>query len=301
MEAAVLAGIDKACTINGGLIPTYFTFTAEKVRETPEGFLPEQLTTKALPLFLEGPVRYLKLPLSREKKLELTEKVCASELYDRKLKMYKVNASLEDVTFEAGRAKAFTPGWLENESIWLHMEYKYLLELLKSGLYSQFARSFRDAAVPFMEPQRYGRCPLENVSFIASSANPDPATHGRGFVARLSGSTAEFLHMWQLMFFGSSPFRMEEGRLCLEFAPFVPDYLMPENGCVEAMFLGKIPVTYLAEGCAALIPDVTRPVSYLLTFADGSEKQVSGAALTGDDARAVRDGGVTAIRVQMRK
>lgn len=301
MEKTVLAGIEKARQLNGGLIPTYFTFTATEVRETPEGILPAVLEPKALPLFLEGPVRYLKLPLNQEQKRELAEKVRASDLYDRKLKMYKVNASLEDVTFEAGRAKAFTPGWLENESVWLHMEYKYLLELLKSGLYTQFAQSFRDAAVPFMAPERYGRCPLENVSFIASSANPDPATHGRGFVARLSGSTAEFLHMWQLMFFGSNPFRMEEGTLCLEFAPFVPDYLMPENGCVEAMFLGKIPVTYLAEGCAALIPDVTRPDTYRLTFADGSKMRVIGAALTGDEALAVRDGRVTAIQVQMRK
>ena len=51
------------------------------------------------------------------------------------LQMYKVNADLKEVSFEAGRAKAFTPGWLENESIWLHMEYKWLLEMLKSGLY----------------------------------------------------------------------------------------------------------------------------------------------------------------------
>ena len=28
---------------------------------------------------------------------------------------------------------------LKNESIWLHMEYKYLLELLKNGLYAEFS------------------------------------------------------------------------------------------------------------------------------------------------------------------
>ena len=65
-----------------------------------------------------------------------------SKLYDRTLKMYKVNASLSEASFELGRACAFTPGWLENESVWLHMEYKYLLELLKAGLYEEFEKIF---------------------------------------------------------------------------------------------------------------------------------------------------------------
>lgn len=214
--------------------------------------------------------------------------------------MYKVNDSLESVSFEAGRAKAFTPGWLENESIWLHMEYKYLLELLKSGLYTEFSQAFRDAAVPFLNPDRYGRSPLENVSFIASSANPDPATHGRGFVARLSGSTAEFLHMWQILFFGPRPFRVEEGELCLKFAPFVPDYLMPETGSVEATFLGKIRVCYQADGCRELIPGESRPVSYHLTYTDGSAVTVPGDTLRGEYALAVRGGQVTDIQVTMK-
>ena len=57
--------------------------------------------------------------------------------------MYKVNASLASQSHEIGRARAFTPGWLENESIWLHMEYKYLLEVLKAGLYEEFFRMAR--------------------------------------------------------------------------------------------------------------------------------------------------------------
>lgn len=52
--------------------------------------------------------------------------------------MYKVNGSLEQASYELGRACAFTPGWLENESVWLHREYKYLLELLRSGMYGEF-------------------------------------------------------------------------------------------------------------------------------------------------------------------
>jgi hypothetical protein len=36
--------------------------------------------------------------------------------------MYKVNAPVEGESHEIGRCRALTPGWLENESICLHME-----------------------------------------------------------------------------------------------------------------------------------------------------------------------------------
>lgn len=298
MEEAVGAGIRRAINENGGLIPTYFTFEAAEGQDISP--IPSAFDHTLLPLFLEGPVHYLKLNLGMEEKQEIARKVRSSGLYDGKLKMYKVNDSLASVSFEAGRALAFTPGWLENESIWLHMEYKYLLELLKSGLYPEFSQAFRDAAVPFLDPEVYGRSPMENVSFIASSANPDPATHGRGYVARLSGSTAEFLHMWLLMFFGPNPFRMENGALCLQFAPFLPDYLMPEDGCVEAPFLGKIRVRYDGAGCPALIPGVTKPICYKLTYTDGYTETVSGDTLRGETAEAVRAGQVTEIIVTMK-
>lgn len=299
MEEIVLSGIERAEAENGGLIPTYFTFDAGEVALTPDGPMPTVLSPKALPLFLEGPVRQFKLALSDEKKTVLAEMVRSSGLYDRKLKMYKVNESLADVSYEAGRAKAFTPGWLENESIWLHMEYKYLLELLKNKLYPQFAEAFRDAAVPFLNPEMYGRSPLENSSFLASSTNPDPAVHGRGFVARLSGSTAEFIHIWQLLFFGETPFLLEDGQLKLAFSPCIPDYLMPEDGMIEATFLGKIPVIYRAAGCAALIPGKTKVISYRLTMTDGAEKAVYAPVLDSGDALAVRNGEITRMEVTM--
>ena len=299
MEQVVLAGIRKAQMFHGGLIPTYFTFTTTQVTDTPDGPMPTGFRAEALPLFLEGPVRYLKLDVSRDDKKTLTEMVKMSGLYDQGLKMYKVNDSLEGVSFEAGRALAFTPGWLENESIWLHMEYKYLLELLKSGLYAEFAEAFRDAAVPFLDPERYGRSTLENVSFIASSVNPDPAVHGRGFVARLSGSTAEFLQMWQLMFFGAAPFTVKDGELCLEFVPMIPAYLMPDSGVVEATFLGHIPVQYEALGCKELMPGKTQPVCYRLFYPDGAQVSISGNVLKGEYALAVRSGQVSRIEVIM--
>lgn len=298
MEKTVLEGIHKAEDMNGGLIPTYFTFTAERWEDTPDGPMPTLLTPTALPLFLEGPVRQFKLALSDEKKHALAKKVAESGLYDKKLHMYKVNESLSGVSYEAGRALAFTPGWLENESVWLHMEYKYLLELLKNGLYPEFAKAFRDAAVPFLDPGVYGRSPLENSSFIASSANPDPEIHGRGFVARLSGSTAELLHIWQVMFFGNDPFYLEAGQLRLRFNPFIPDYLMGQDGTVEAVFLGKTHVVYHSEK-GALVPGVTVPRRYVLTCTDGTEKRVEGTALYREDALSVRRGEISRIDVFM--
>ena len=299
LERAVSEGIDRAVRLGGGICPTYFTFEATELSDTPDGILPTGLTPTVLPPFLEAPVRLMKLPASAESKRELARRIRESGLYDKALKMYKVNAPLEGVSYEAGRAKAFTPGWLENESVWLHMEYKYLLELLKSGLYDEFAQAFHDAAVVYLPLESYGRSPLENVSFIASSANPDTTVRGRGFVARLSGSTAEFLQMWQLMFIGERPFRMENGELCLTLAPFVPQYLMPGDGCVGATLLGSVAVTYHAMGLPRLMPGETRVREYVLHLADGGDIRITGTAISGGQAEAVRAGRVASIEAYM--
>lgn len=293
MEKEVLDGIRRAVAIGKGVCPTYFSYEATKVTNN----MPKEFKGTALPLFLEGPVRWLKLDTPIAEKAALAEAVRNSGLYDEKLQMYKVNESLASVSYEAGRTCAFTPGWLENESIWLHMEYKYLLELLKSGLYEQFDNAFRKAAVPFLNPAVYGRSPLENVSFIASSVSPDPALHGRGFVARLSGSTAEFLQMWQLMFFGDTPFRMEDGELTLTFAPHIPSYLMQAQ--IKATFLGGIPVTYLCGDLDALVPGKTKAAQYHIIFVDGKEATVE--TIRGVLAEAVRGKKVKEILVTMER
>lgn len=295
MESFVLEGITRAKAMNGGLIPTYFTFRATKTCD----HLPTELIPSALPLFLEGPVRYLKLALSQDEKNEVFDRVQNSGLYDRKLHMYKVNESLNGVSYEAGRALAFTPGWLENESIWLHMEYKYLLELLKNGLYKEFSVAFRDAAIPFQDPRVYGRSTLENVSFIASSANPDESIHGRGFVARLSGSTAEFIHIWQILFFGKNPFRFAGGKLTLAFEPMIPSYLMPDNGALHATFLGRIPVTYHTGTLQQLCPGVTEVAQYILAYRDGHTETIPGSTLPEPQAIAVRSGDIIDIQIEM--
>lgn len=126
--------------MGNGICPTYFTYEVLEYEKVKDGYKPLKFMVREVPYFLEGPVRYLKLKTGKEKKAKLYEQVRHSDLYDEKLSMYKVNASLQNASFELGRARAFTPGWLENESIWLHMEYKYLLELIRNGMYEAFLR-----------------------------------------------------------------------------------------------------------------------------------------------------------------
>lgn len=295
METVLADGIQAARMDGNGILPTYYIFEAGKVTPADGGLMPEELTPHALPLFLEGPVHWMKLPAPLNEKRAMAKQIRESGLYDKELGMYKVNESLKDVSYEAGRAKAFSAGWLENESIWLHMEYKYLLELLRSGLYEEFADAFHTAAVPFFDPGRYGRSPLENVSFLASGANPDPSRWGRGYVARLSGSTAEFLEMWQILFFGRHPFYADADGLHLSFSPFLPDYLIPADAKLCTTFLGSIPVTYQIGdrqrgGCFSV-------KQWTLTFADGRERTIESSVLGDAEARAVRDGQVTAMHL----
>ena len=194
-------GLQRAVELNGGLPPTYFVheprrwknIAGKTVADNPDptAQLPvrvEAFEPRPLPLFLEGVVKGVKLAESVENARRLHAQVNESELYDRKLGMYKLNASLRAEPQHIGRIRAYTPGWLENASIFLHMHYKYLLSLLSSGLYKEFWEEGRRGLVPFFDPDVYGRSLLENSSFIASSVHPDAALHGRGYVARLSGS-----------------------------------------------------------------------------------------------------------------
>lgn len=290
-------GIARAKQYGNGIVPTYFSYEVTFFDKIEEEIVPKEFSITVLPYFLEGPVRYLKLSKPIEEKKELYHKVKESNLYDEKLSMYKVNTSLKNVSYEVGRATAFSPGWLENESIWLHMEYKYLLELLKSGLYEEYFEDSRKALIPFLKEEGYGRSILENSSFIASSVNPDKQTHGKGFVARLSGSTAEFVQMWQIMMFGEKPFRMKEGKLTLSFRPAIPSYLIPDNLQVETTFLGQTAVMYQFNQQKNYIPGSYAVVQYEIMFNDTSSTTISGSTINEDYARKVRAGEAVHITI----
>lgn len=283
IKGIVDAGIKKAIECGDGLIPTYFTYEADDV-------CPTSFKQHTLPHFLEGPVRYLKLNLSESERRNTYNAVKASKLYDNKLKMYKVNEPIVNESFKLGRCRAFTPGWLENESIWLHMEYKYLLELLKSNLYQEFIADFKNAAVPFIPEEMYGRSPYENSSFLVSSANPDEKIHGRGFVARLSGSTVEFMDMWKRMMFGSNPYKVDLCGLILEFAPVLPKYLLGKEGTVEVTFMGKIKVCYhVKDKSKDYYPGNYSVAEYALSAGKAPVTHIYADHLEGQLAKDVRD------------
>jgi len=249
---------------------------------------------KPLPLFLEGFVHALKV----EKDKKIYKLVKESPLFDRKLKMYKVNSPLNGVPLEIGRAKVFTPGWLENESVWLHMEYKYMLELLKAGQYKEFFGDFKNVLVPFMDPKIYKRSILENSSFIASSAYSDKESHGRGFVARLSGATAEFVDMWIRMTSGRNIFYMDKaGKLCFKLSPILPSWLF-KNGKFTFTLLGSIEVTYMNKKGKDTFDGGVAPVSYKLSL-ENKELDISGPSITEPYSTMIREGKAKKIIVSL--
>jgi hypothetical protein len=55
---------------------------------------------------------------------DMYNKVLNSNLRDNVLKMYFLSADLTGQSYDMGRMMAFAAGWLENQSIWMHMSYK---------------------------------------------------------------------------------------------------------------------------------------------------------------------------------
>lgn len=292
-------GIEKACRLSGEICPTYFTYEVPEYEETEEGIKPLKFEVKMVPLFLEGPVRYLKLDSGMSRKKALYDNIRHSDLYDKQLEMYKVNASLENASYELGRARAFTPGWLENESIWLHMEYKYLLELIRSEMYEEFFEDFHKTAVPFLDPKVYGRSVYENSSFIASSKNPNEKYHGKGFVARLSGSTIEFISMWKRMMFGKNIFRLENGELAFRPEPAIPEYLIPDDKVVTATLLGKTQVVYEMDEKKDYIPGQYHVAGISLIYENESTADIDAEGVTGQIAEDIRNGRVREIHIKL--
>ncbi|MBI3314331.1 MAG: hypothetical protein HYZ86_00095 [Candidatus Omnitrophica bacterium] len=270
------------------LFATYFTHEVtqydilEKPHEEGPHVRPLAFKRHDLPLFLEGFVHAMRTQSSSFEARALYKAVRSSQLFDRKLGMYRVNADLCGENEEIGRARIFPAGWLENGSIWLHMEYKYLLEVLRRGLYREFFNDMATTFVPFMDPARYGRSILENSSFIVSSVHEDKNLHGQGFVARLSGSTAEFVHMWLVMSAGHQPFTLDtKGELTLELRPILPGWmftLKPDRGfgagTYAFKFLGTTLVVYHNAGRVDTFgPCAVKPVRSMVKYALSRESR----------------------------
>jgi hypothetical protein len=188
------------------------------------------------------------------------------------------------------------------------MEYKYMLELLRAGMYEEFFGNFKNVFVPFMKPGVYKRSILENSSFIASSAYPDKDSHGRGFVARLSGATAEFIDVWIRMTTGKSIFCLDKDKkLCFKLSPALPSWLFSAKGgsasggrnrTFKFTLLGSIEVTYINKKGKDTFNGGVKPVSYKL-FLDNKEIDIDGPTVAEPYSKMIRDRKIKKIIVSL--
>lgn len=300
-------GIAKSVDTQTGLLHTYYSHKPVSAKDrTDMSSMPHarqveisQFAAEPLPLFLEGQVHWLRV-CSEQQAAGIYQAVRQSPLVDKQLSMYKLNECLHRCSPEIGRARTFSRGWFENESIWLHMSSKYLLELLKKGLYRDFFTDAKTMLVPFMDPAVYGRSILENSSFIASSDCPEPQARGRGFVARLSGTTAEFIHIWQLLTVGPRPFRIEGGKLTFALQPVLPgewftekevaarwkdkNITVPQNAFATALFGDILLVYHNSARQNTFGSAAAKPVRYVID----QQRTISGAELAADPAYDIR-------------
>jgi hypothetical protein len=314
------AGLARACDADS-LCGTYFINEVTEHEALPVRSKSEDPDTspvqhvralrfKQIPLspFLEGPMHAMRVAGGIAEAKKIYQAVRNSDLYDRKLKMFKLNVPLVKESYEIGRNKIFTPGWLENESVFLHMHYKFLYELLRAGLCQEFFTEMKTGVVAFRDPKIYGRSPLENSSFIVSSRFPDPRWHGRGFVARLSGSTAEWISIIFYMGLGPRPFRETGGELRFEPKPTLARWLFAskadgefEKNSFGLKLFGKTWLVYhnpsrqdTFSGKGLL------PLRYRLRYEDSHETVHEGAYLPDALARDLRDGKLARLDVELR-
>lgn len=308
MSTVLIAAERKAIDPKTGLPTSYFTYSVD-ASDLGSGWRQylDKLNWKQHRLvpFLEGAVHALK-NVSPARAQQIYKAVLKSDLFDRKLKMYRLNAPLSSESTEIGRIKIFSSGWLENEAIFLHMHYKYLLEILKSGLTETFYSEMKRGLIPFQDPKVYGRSIYENSSFIASSSFPDKDFHGKGFVARLSGATSEFISMIYQLFFGAKPFRLnEEGLPVFQPEPTIPaefffskDEEAGSKHSAQIRIFG-VPVTFInPSGRAVGNSSGIKPVSYEWIL-DGRFHNHTGRFLPAEPSLALREGRLESLTINL--
>lgn len=257
IEKKLTDAVNKALALGGGIIPTYLYYDVCDYEIIKDNIMPrfnhrgyrpvrvKAFSMKVLPSFLEAPARLMKCDFPGLNKDLMYRKIKESSLYDDKFSFYKTSVDLSGLSLEIGRIIAFTKGWLERESNFLHMTYKYLYGLLKGGLYRRFDNEIKTNFVCFMNPETYGRPIWENSSFIVPAVNPDRSLWGQGFVARLSGSTAEALSIRHLLFFGPELFAVKQGELVFKPRPLMSRRFFPENGTVKVRLFDKTDIIYI--------------------------------------------------------
>jgi hypothetical protein len=284
-----------------------------------EVIVAKRFAPRELACYLEPSMHWLRICGADEARRE-RQRVRGSELFDRKLGMYKVTGPMASMPTQIGRIKTFAPGWLENESVYLHMQYKFLYELLRAGLHDEFFADFAGMAVPFQDARRYGRSPLENCSFLVSSAHPNPRLHGGGYYARLSGATAEVIAIARHLALGAQPFDLAaDGGLRLRFAPLLPggwfraeardaawlrdgrpqSDRLPAGHYATVLFDRTLLVYRNASRRDTYGAQAVKPTTITLTGDDGASQTVAGDTLGDALARRLREGGFRRIGVEL--
>lgn len=301
--------VAQAIEIGEGIIPTYLIYEAQEFDAVLDSKnqpvishygLPKvhvkRFKAKKLPHFLEAPARYLKVESQEDKTLEMIRKIKKTDLYDDVLGMYKTSCDLDAWGYEIGRIRAFTKGWLERESNFLHMTYKYLLGILKSHHYDEFFKEAKTNLVFEMDPEVYGRSTLENSSFIATSNNPNPNLYGQGFVSRLTGSTAEMISIWSLLMYGHDMYHLKNGVLALKLKTLLPKEYF-KNSLIQTTF-HKTKIIYVNE--SGLDGWKLEPKSYSLIDWNDSVKEIKASEVVGEVAEAVRQHLYKSITIKLR-
>lgn len=178
------------------------------------------------------------------------------------------------------------------------MTYKYLLSILKAGLYDEFYDEIKTNLTCFMDPVIYGRNPLENSSFIATSSNLDPSKHGQGFVARLSGSTAEMLSMWRFMFLGSKLFDVVDHELIFKLSPKLHHSFF-KGGKVKTRLFKNTEIEYINEDMRNTY-DSDVSIDRMEIYTDKETHLIEGSILKGIMAETVRRGEVLKIKAYLK-
>ncbi|MBQ3835011.1 MAG: hypothetical protein II816_05810, partial [Elusimicrobia bacterium] len=291
------AGLKKAIDPKTNLYFTYFRYDAVKYKANGEKNskgLPcvsvSQFKRNPLPLFLESETHFMRMSDDKQDAKKHFASIKKSGLYDKELKMFKVCSSLLGESNEIGRSRVFLPGWLENESVFMHMEFKYLLGLLRAGLYDEFFASIKTCFTCFLKPEVYGRSILENSSFISSSAFPDKRNWGRGFVARLSGSTAEFIDMWLTMSLGYKPFSINENNnLVLSLKPIISSEFFDKKGLFETKLFSVTDLVYINKSRKSTFLPNMKISKIEIEWNDGKKDIISGDKVIGESAERIRN------------
>jgi hypothetical protein len=296
-ENVLNKGLQKAKIIGDGILPSYLSYQVKDFELTGHtnhlGYPTVRVKSfeiLPIPAFLEASARAYKLhdQLLRH---DDHQRIQASDLYDHHLHFYKTSVDLTHASFEIGRVRAFTKGWLERECNFLHMSYKYLLGLLRAGLYEDFYKEIKTNLVMFMDPAVYGRNPIENSSFIVPTCNPDRSFHGQGFFARLTGANAEMLDIYIRMFAGDHIFIEDSGVLKFNLQPVLSNEFFDENNQVQFTLFGNVQITY--ENPERLNCYQPYKITYQVNNCDYAE-------ITGSLALAIRQGKISNIKAIIR-